>query len=311
MSEYALPALYTMFVWWFSTGIILFLDRLPRQTFRWSMLGATALLAVSMHGLAISSAMTDVTGAYVAFTCAVMVWGWQEMAFLMGFVTGPRKHACAAGCHGWRHFGHAIAAILYHELAILAAAAMIVALTWNQPNQFGAWTFTLLWGMRLSAKLNLFFGVPNLNAELLPQHLQFLRAYLNKRPMNLLFPVSIMVSTVIAVLVVEAAVAAEAGAFDAAGLTLIATMLVLAILEHWFLVLPLPVNALWNWSLRRGAAVEGGVDRKPWATGVDRSIGQGLLRGRAPATRPVGAGIAGLQPNARARVIPSNHWRRS
>ncbi len=313
MSEYALPALYTMFVWWFSTGAILFLDRLPPQTFRWSMLGATALLAVSMHGLAISSAMTDVTGAYLAFTCALMVWGWQEMAFLMGFVTGPRKRACKAGCRGWSHFRHAIAAILYHELAILVAAAMVVALTWNQPNQVGTWTFLVLWGMRQSAKLNLYFGVPNLNAELLPPHLQFLRAYLNKRPMNLLFPVSIVVSTVIAALVIEAAVAAEASAFDAAGLTLIATILVLGILEHWFLVLPLPVNALWSWSLRRGAPGDGGAGRMPWAprAGADRGTGQGSVRPRMPSPRPVRAGVAGLQPRARAHILPSNHWRRS
>ena len=43
MSAYALPILYALFVWWFSTGLILYLDRLPRHTFRWSMLGATAL----------------------------------------------------------------------------------------------------------------------------------------------------------------------------------------------------------------------------------------------------------------------------
>jgi putative photosynthetic complex assembly protein 2 len=277
------------------------------------MMGATALLAVSMHGLAISSAMTDVTGAYLAFTCAVMIWGWQEMAFLMGFVTGPRKHGCEAGCRGWHHFLHAIAAILYHELAILAAAAMVVALTWDQPNQVGTWTFMILWGMRQSAKLNLHFGVPNLNAELLPVHLQFLRAYLNRRPMNLLFPVSIVVSTAIAVLMIEAAVAAGVSAFGAAGLTLTATMLVLAILEHWFLVLPLPVNALWSWSLRRGAVGDGGADREPWApgAGVDRSIGQGVARALASAGPRIRIDVSRAQAHGRARATPSNHWRRS
>ena len=34
------PVLYALFVWWFSTGLILYLDRLPRHTFRWSLLGA-------------------------------------------------------------------------------------------------------------------------------------------------------------------------------------------------------------------------------------------------------------------------------
>lgn len=315
MSQYVLPALYTMFVWWFSTGIILFLDRLPRQTFRWSMLGATVLLAASMQGLVTSSAMTDVPGAYLAFTSALMIWGWLEMAFLMGFVTGPRKHACDAGCGGWRHFLHAIGAILYHELALVAGAAMVVAITWDQPNQVGTWSFMILWGMRQSAKLNLFFGVPNLNVELLPDHLRFLGAYLKKRPMNLLFPLSIIVSTVIAVLAVEAALAAEASAFEAAGLTLLGTLLVLAILEHWFLVLPLPVNTLWNWSLRRPVSAAGsalGQDRKPWSPGsLDRSIGHGLARAWVPAARRIRAGVARIQTSGRARIIPSNTWRRS
>ena len=38
----------------------------------------------------------------------------------------------------------------------------MVALTWGGANQVGTWTFLVLWVMRLSAKLNVFLGVPNL-----------------------------------------------------------------------------------------------------------------------------------------------------
>ncbi|NJO32638.1 MAG: DUF3623 domain-containing protein [Rhodospirillales bacterium] len=316
MTQYALPALYAMFLWWFSTGIILLLDRLPQQTFRRSMLGSTVLLAASMHGLGVSGSMADVTGAYLAFTCAVMVWGWQEMAFLMGFLTGPRKHQCEADCAGWRHFMHAIAAILYHELAIVAGAVVVVALTWDQPNQVGAWTYMILWIMRQSAKLNLFLGVPNLNDELLPAHLRFLKGYFRKRPMNLLFPVSVTVSTVVAALVIEAALAPEATAFDAAGFTLLGTLLVLAILEHWFLVLPLPFNALWSWSLRRRASGDGGSlaqdSKQPVpSVGAKHSIELGLAGLWPPATDPVRIGIAEFPASGRSRAIATNHWRRT
>jgi hypothetical protein len=34
---------------------------------------------------------------------------------------------------------------------------------------------------------------------------------------------------------------------------------VLAVLEHWFLVLPLPVAALWGWGTRARARVVGDV----------------------------------------------------
>lgn len=254
MQLYALPVLFALFVWWFSTGIIMYLDGLPRRTFRWSMAGATALLAVSLWGLAASSGDTSVRGAYLAFTWGLLGWGWQEISFYMGFVTGPRSQPCPEGCGGWRHFGHAIQTSLWHELAIIAAAAVVVALTWGGANQVGTWTFMVLWWMHQSAKLNVFLGVRNLNEEFLPEHLQFLRSFLTKKPMNLLFPVSVTVSTVIAVHLVQTATAPGASAFQAAGFTFLATMMVLAILEHWLLVLPLPAAALWGWSLRsRGA----------------------------------------------------------
>jgi hypothetical protein len=40
------------------------------------------------------------------------------------------------------------------------------------------------------------------------------------------------------------------------GLTFLATMMILANLEHWFLVLPIPVEKLWNWSLKSHEATE-------------------------------------------------------
>lgn len=248
--EHGLPVLYALVLWWSSTGAILYLDGLPRRTFRWSLLGATGLLLVAFYGLAASSGSTTPFAAYLAFTCGVLVWGWHEISFLMGFVTGPRTEPCPQGCRGWRHFGHAIQTLLYHELGILASAAAVVALTWGAPNQVGTWTFMVLWWMRLSTKLNVFLGVPNLAEEFLPEHLQYLRHFFAKKPMNLLFPVSITASTVVTALVVQRAVAPDAGPFEAVGGTFLATLLGLAVLEHWFLVLPLPSAALWRWGLR-------------------------------------------------------------
>jgi putative photosynthetic complex assembly protein 2 len=72
MHEYGLPALYALFVWWFSTGVVIYLDGLPQRTFRWSMLGATALLGLSLYGLARSGADTSIGGAYLAFTCGLL-----------------------------------------------------------------------------------------------------------------------------------------------------------------------------------------------------------------------------------------------
>ena len=252
-TDFALPAVFTVLAWWGSTALLFYLNNLPRASFRWSMLGATIIAAVSLHGLAISSAQSTVMGAYLAFTCAVLAWGWLQMSFYMGFITGPRTAMCDPGCTGWRHFGHAIMVGLYHELASLALAAAVVALTWNEPNQIGTWTFMILWGMHISAKLNVFLGVSNLNAEFLPAHLDFIRPFLTQKPMNLLFPLSISTSTLMAVLLVQRLIAVATEPFQLAGHTFLATILLLAILEHWFLVLPLPAarswNALWRWTL--------------------------------------------------------------
>lgn len=242
--------LYALFTWYFSTGVILYLDGLPARTFRWTLLGATVALAASLHGLLAASADATPGGAYRAFTFGVVAWAWQEVAFLMGFVTGPRRRACAHGCGGWRHFGHAVEAVLYHELAIAAGAALVVAASWGGANQVGAWTYMLLWGMRLSAKLNVFLGVRNLNEEFLPAHMEFLKGFLARKPMNLLFPLSVTAATVLAVALVQRAVAPGAGAFAATGFTFLATMAVLGLVEHWFLMLPLPFAQLWRWGMR-------------------------------------------------------------
>ena len=227
----------------------MYLDGLPKSSFRWSLLAATVLFAVGICGLFVSSADTSITGAYISFTCGLLVWAWQEVSFLMGGVTGPRKQRCRAGCSGWPHFIHAIQTILYHELAIAISGILVLVVTWGAPNQVGTWLFVTLWVMRLSAKLNVFLGVPNLSEEFLPEHLAFLKAFLTRKPMNLFFPLAVTAATIVAVLLVQRAGAAEASLFEQTAYTFTAAMLILAIVEHWLLVVPLPATALWKWSL--------------------------------------------------------------
>jgi putative photosynthetic complex assembly protein 2 len=214
-------------------------------------------------GLAHTAGQTTTSGAYCAFTCALLVWGWHELTFLTGWLTGPRKVASPAGTEGWTRLVHAVQAILWHELAIIAMGLTIVALTWNQPNQVGTWTFLVLWTMRTSAKLNLFLGVRNLSEEFLPDHLKYLQSFFRRRPMNLLFPVSVSASTVVAVLMVIAAIDPGTGPEALVGLMLVTTMLAMAILEHWLLVLPLPSTALWRWAMRSHGVAPLPVPAKP------------------------------------------------
>ena len=257
MSVYALPVLFTLFVWWFSTGAILILGGLPRRTARWSMLGATVLLCGALYGLAASRNDTSVAGAYCAFTCAVLVWAWQEIGFLLGYVTGPRQTPCPPNARGWRRAGFALQTIIYHELALVALACAVVAITWSGANHVGTWTFMILWAMRQSAKLNLFLGVRNLSEDFLPLRLRYFETYFTRKPMNVLLPVSVIVATVVTTEVWQRATSAGTDSV-AAGYTFLGTLLALGILEHLFLVMPLPATALWRWGLRARDGDHGG-----------------------------------------------------
>jgi putative photosynthetic complex assembly protein 2 len=257
MADLALPGIVAAFAWWFSTGLILYLDGLPRSTFRWSMLGATLLMVAALFGLRASAGTATVQGAYCSFFCGLAIWGWQETAFLLGYVTGPQAGPDEQPATGWRHFRQAVRALLYHEIAILIGGAVVVAITWGEPNQVGTWTFLALWALRLSAKLNLFLGVRNLNEAWIPEHLAFVKRFLTRRRMNLLFPFSVTCATAVAVQLIRAALAKDAGDFETTALALLAMLLALAILEHWLMVLPINTDALWAWSFRSHRGPDG------------------------------------------------------
>lgn len=250
MTTYLGPVLFTLFVWWFSTGVILYLDGLPRRTFKVTMAAATGLLLLALLGLYATRDDTRITGAYLAFTCGVMVWAWQEIAFLLGVVTGSRRTPLPPGTVGWARLRYAVQAVLHHELALVVLFAAVLAATWGGENPVGLWTYVILWVMRQSAKLNVFLGVRNLNEGFLPPHLAYLQTYFRRAPSNALFPFSVIVATIVAMLVWQAAVAEGARAFDVVAFTFAGTLLSLAVLEHWFLVLPLPSEQLWSWGLR-------------------------------------------------------------
>jgi len=249
MSALTLTILYTLFVWWFSTGAILWLDGLPQRSYRYSLGGASVLTLLALQGLADSASDTSASGAVIAFTASLMVWGWLEMSFLMGFITGPRRTACPPGARGWRRARYACEAVLHHEIALAAGALLVAAVTWNGDNLTGLWTYLILWAMRTSAKLNVFLGVRNLSESFLPDHLHYLQTYFARKPMNLLFPFPVIAATTIATLLWRLAINAVDGSFEAVSLGFLATLLSLAVLEHWFLVLPIPADTLWKWGM--------------------------------------------------------------
>lgn len=249
MSQILTAALVTVFVWWFATGAILFLNWLPRRTYPVSLASMTVVALAAGWSLVLVKDVTTPAGAYVGFMAGIVLWGWHELAFLTGSLAGPRRTPCPRGARGWRRVRYATEAILWHELAIVATVAAVAVLTWGAANQVGLATFLTLWLMRMSAKLNVFLGARNLAEEFLPPHLAYMSSYFRRAPMNALFPVSVLLGTLAVAFVLRGALAAGASPFEVAAHALVGTLLTLAVIEHWFLVVPFDATRLWQWGL--------------------------------------------------------------
>ena len=255
------PLLFALLMWFIGTGAVVWLDSRPRSTFKTSLTLAGLLSIAALILVWLKADDGGIGGAYTAFAAAIVIWGWHEMSFLMGIVAGPNRAPCPAGATGWQRFTAATATVIHHELAIAATAILLFAITWGQPNQAAPLTFLLLFVMRLSAKFNLFFGVPNLSDEVFPEHLAHLKSYFRVRRMNALFPFSIAFGSALAVWAWLAAEAAPDGSGAAATGTLIAGLTVLGVVEHLFLVMPVRDAKMWNWasSKSNNKAVEAAV----------------------------------------------------
>ena len=282
MGVLAIAIPYVLFVWWFSTGTVLLLVGLSLRHGVVLKAGAAVLFAASLAGLAVSSREASAAGAYCVFTCAILLWGAVEISLLAGWITGPRPQPCPGDCTTVDRVWFALQATAYHEFALIATAGLAFAVTAGAPNQLGWWTFAAMLVLRQSAKVNLFLGVRTLNDELLPAQVQFLRSYFARKPINALFPLSVTFATAAAAWLAVAAVDAESS-FDALCCSLLATLVALGALEHWFMVLPMPVVDLWRWSIRAQKQVAPAAE--PMARPVLAVIPGGVAAAERPATK--------------------------
>jgi len=253
MALHAGLALLVIALWWSTTGAIFLLGRLPARTFRASIAVTTLLLVAALVAIGWSTDEVGTTGSCVAFAAAITVWGWLETTFLLGAITGPRRVASVPGLGGWAHFRHAFAAVLWHELVTVAALLVVALMCWRAANAGALWTLLLLWGMRVSAKLNLHLGVPNVGATMLPAQLRYLAGYFRQGRVSALYPVSLLACAALGAALLRAAWRAAGTGAGSAGLTLLATLALLGLFEHLMLAMPLPADTFWSWMRKRRA----------------------------------------------------------
>jgi len=235
----AAAILYVVLLWGISTAVIFYLDSLPRRTFPYSMAAATLVLAACLAAIWHLRDDQSLAGHAISFACALLAWGWTEMSLYMGYVTGPRKHRCEEHCSGFSHFVHAVEANLWHELVVIGLAALI----WVTGSSTAGWCFVMLWLMHLSARLNVFLGVRNVSEEFVPENMEVLKGFLRRRRMNALFPFS-----VVALVWLVYALASRPQTFD---ITMVATLAAIGLLEHVLLMLPVPIEQAFRWSLSK------------------------------------------------------------
>jgi len=245
-------ALAALFIWWFSTGAILIVVRHAEHRGRLAHLRAT-LMALPLLGggvwlFEITRHVESVGASYLAFLSAIAIWGWVELAFLTGVVAGPNTTHCHRDARGWERFLRAYGTIAYHEtLLVLILFGMLVT-SHAAPNTVGLWTFVVLFFARISAKLNLFLGVPKINVEFLPTPLAHVPSHFRISRLNWLFPFSVSALT-FAVYCWAERLYSVAAPHEVVGFALLSSITALALLEHWLMVLPLPDEKLWRWML--------------------------------------------------------------
>jgi putative photosynthetic complex assembly protein 2 len=251
-SGHILPATVTVAVWFLATGLIAWIDNRDRTTFPRSLALAAIGGVAGLLGVAASMHSVSLTGVYVAFASAILVWGWLEIGFLTGAMAGPRRLPCLPGASGWQRFADAAGTLLHHEIALATTALLLISLTWNAPNQLAAMSFVLLYALRLSTKLNLFHGVPNAATDILPPHLAYLTSYYGRHRLGWPLLVSTVAALAMSGWLGTLAFAAPAGSADAASASLLFALAALGAVEHLFLALPVRDGALWGWALPRG-----------------------------------------------------------
>jgi len=247
-----IAAVFALFIWWFSTGVILMAVRHADQK-GGVMRRLVPLLALPILGLGVWGFLETLThatptAAYGAFLSALAIWGWVELSFLTGAITGPNLRDCPDDLPEWERFIRAWGTVAYHEVLLTLSFAAMWFYGAGAENTFGLWTFTVLYVARISAKLNLYFGVPRINTEFLPEALGHLASHFRIQRLNWFFPISVSVLTFALACWLERLYAAATSA-DLVGFALLSAISALALLEHWLMVLPLPDAKLWRWML--------------------------------------------------------------
>ncbi|MEI6044194.1 MAG: putative photosynthetic complex assembly protein PuhE [Chloroflexota bacterium] len=241
------PIVAAVLLWWGATGIIIYVC--GRKQWRpWVFGVVSAVQPFAFWQLWSTRDSADVGGTFAAFFWAVIIWSWIETSYYSGFVVGRATPDLEPDAPTGLRFRRAISANLYHELFIIGLSVVVVLVGWGGRNEIGLWAFMILHWTHQSAKINVFLGVNNLTTDYLPDNLKYMAQYFTKKPINSFFPLSVTISIIVATVLFGNTISAGSSG-QQVGQALLFIMMSAAVLEHWWLVTPMP-STVWQWALK-------------------------------------------------------------
>ena len=242
-----LALVVSVVLWWLMTGLALMSVHQSAVVKKMIFAVSSVLTLIALLGVETNAAAQTSFATLAGFAMALLIWAWLELSYLMGYITGPVKRPAVAAMGAPKRFAKALGTTIYHELLVVGVVGAVCVLGAGQPNPTIQNTLAVLWLMRWSTKLSLFFGVKHFNSEWLPENMRYITSYLSAGRNSW---VSIF-STILAafctyILFFWGQMATDPAA--ALSLFLIAWLAGLAVLEHVFLMMPMGESALWRWA---------------------------------------------------------------
>ncbi len=242
-------ALYSIVFWWLSTAAIIYFNFQP--AYRATVFSAALILMLgAIYMLYTHRQSETVMGAFITFTAGSIIWAFVEVSFYTGYIVGPQVRPIFTVGPSVIGFFKAIHRSLYHEGLVLGLVVLMLLLSIGAKNKFGVYTFLMYWFMHQSAKLNIFLGVANTGREFVPDTVADMTQYMTIAHMNWLFPFSITFCTLLVTKLLKKTGEEQEPAWRRVGFSIIGTMALMALLEHWLLVLPLN-QSLWDIVIKR------------------------------------------------------------
>jgi len=242
--SFLVPIVVVIVAWWLGTGLVLYMQQTIVTIRRPLILTLILVSAASLAAMLVSAQGSQPWQSYLGFFAAICLWGCIELSYYTGMISGVHKRRCPEKCTTGKRFRLALGASIWHEVSVLFVGGVVLTLLFGADNPVALYSFLVLWIMRWSAKLNLFFGVPNFNTDWFPKRLAYAHSYIRRAPITLFFPLSVVSACLIAAELISRSMTSE---YPEALITLLPGILLsLAILEHLFMALPIADSELWN-----------------------------------------------------------------